>query len=312
MSLSSTAGASSFARGRTSTGSPCHVGRGLACPLRRPLSPEAPRRPAVRPACFFSGASHGPHRPRGPVRLAVHPLLRKTKLLTVHGDKLRSFVRARGGGGWRQRCLCPLGLPDAVRAGSSSSTSLSSMTSLTPSCCRGTTSSSWTAAGLCLGLQPPGRPRSPEPRGPGTGLSSEASSFTGGSSSTSSSGHVFSSSSRKRQVSLKSTLGAVLKIRSSGRVGCPCLSFVRLPGRGRGPVLGPQVRFGLGVGFVCLSLRLLVFAVVWLPLAALVLRSPLLFPGRSLPFQPTHHTSGHTWPERSLYCGQRSEWSVGP
>ena len=29
------------------------AGRGLACPLRRPPSPEAPRRPAVRAACFF-------------------------------------------------------------------------------------------------------------------------------------------------------------------------------------------------------------------------------------------------------------------
>ena len=46
--------------------------------------------------------------PQEPVRLEVHPLLRKSKFLAVHVDKLRSFVRARGGGGRRQRCLCPL------------------------------------------------------------------------------------------------------------------------------------------------------------------------------------------------------------
>ena len=45
---------------------------------------------------------------RQEVRLAVHPLLRKAKFLAVLADKLRGFVRARGGGGRCQWCLCPL------------------------------------------------------------------------------------------------------------------------------------------------------------------------------------------------------------
>ena len=116
------------------------AGRGLACPLRRPPSPEAPRRPAVR-------AEQGPPRPHAMLVTDKSP---KSDLLP-------------------------------------------------PGCCRGTTSSSWTAARLvfvfnCWGVLFQRRShfnRQSVPRGPGTGLSSEASSFTRGSSSTSSSGRVF-------------------------------------------------------------------------------------------------------------------------
>ena len=81
-----------------------HVGRGLACHRRRPPPPEAPRRPAVPTRRTRTSG----RKPREPVRLEVHPLLRKSKFLAGHVDKLRSFVRARGGGGRCQRCLCPV------------------------------------------------------------------------------------------------------------------------------------------------------------------------------------------------------------
>ena len=69
----------------------------------------------------FGLRGHGPELER--VRLAVHPLLRprrdnrpgrRSQSLGVLGDKLRCFVRARGGGGRRQGRLCPLVEPSRV------------------------------------------------------------------------------------------------------------------------------------------------------------------------------------------------------